>query len=272
MKPSLSSIRFWNGNKSGPRQKYETELVQQLLTALDREATLTIDDSDRQAASAEAGIFNEGFDLLITVASNPKFEGIEKLIIAQPLAFGILGCRIPIYRRDQQARFQTHQSDPFQHASIGLPSDWADVPIFQTNEYQVVTRANLQDCFEQVAIGAVDYLCLGANEVSKVFEDYRERFPELMIDTEHVLYYPMPLQFYCHPKANVLHQKLSEALDRHARTGRLSALFEDHFGAAIKNLTLPTRHIHRLSNPMLMDQSNLTDAMSPLLFNPDQPL
>ena len=269
MKPSLSSIRFWNGNKSGPRQKYETDLVQQLLTAIDRRATLTIDDSDRQAPSAEAGIFKEGFDLLITVAGNPKFEGIEQLIIAQPLAFGILGCRIPIYRRDQQARFQTHPSNPFKHASIGLPSDWADVPIFQANEYQVVTQENLKDCFEQVAIGAVDYLCLGANEVSKVFKDYGELFPELKIDTEHVLYYPMPLQFYCDPQAQVLHQKLSEALDRHARTGRLSALFAHHFGAAITHLTLPTRRIHRLTNPMLLDQTNLTDPISPLLFNPD---
>ena len=68
-------IRFWNGNKSQPRQHYEAELVRQLLSQIDPSINLEIDHSDRLTVQGEAEIFNEGFDLLITVAGNPKFEG-----------------------------------------------------------------------------------------------------------------------------------------------------------------------------------------------------
>jgi len=261
-------IRFWNGNKSQPRQHYEAELVRQLLSQIDPSINLEIDHSDRLTVQGEAEIFNEGFDLLITVAGNPKFEGIEKRIITSPLAFGILGCRIPIYRRDQHSWFQTNRNAPFKQATIGLPADWADVPIFHANGYHVATQAHLSACFEQVARGAADYLCLGANEVRAVFDDYGKPFPELMIATDDVLYYPMPLQFYCHGQAKALQAQLNVALNEHQRSGNLSALFEQHFSAQIFALGLPHRRIHRLHNPCLKDQPSLNEALSPLLLKP----
>ena len=189
MNTQPARIRFWNGNKSAPRRRYEAELTQQLLSQIDPGIALEVDHSDRLTAQAEAAIFSEGFDLLITVAGNPKFDGVEKHIIASPIAFGILGCRIPVYRRDQRARILAKSDTPFKAATIALPADWADVPIFQANDYPVVTQASLEACFEQVACGAVDYLCLGANEVQAVFEDYGQSHPELVIATGQVLYY-----------------------------------------------------------------------------------
>ena len=269
MSTKPAPIRFWNGNKSAPRRCYEAELTQQLLSWIDPGIVLEVDHNDRLTAQAETDIFDEGFDLLITVAGNPKFDGVEKRVISSPIAFGILGCRIPIYRRDQRARILAKSDTPFKAASIALPADWADVPIFQANDYPVVTQASLEACFEQVACGAVDYLCLGANEVQAVFEDYGHPFPELMIATEQVLYYPMPLQFYCHPQAIALQAQLTKTLNEYQRAGALRTLFEQHFGPQVSALALAQRAVHRLHNPFLSDGSSLSETLSPLLRTPD---
>ena len=269
MNTQPARIRFWNGNKSAPRRRYEAELTQQLLSQIDPGIALEVDHSDRLTAQAEAAIFSEGFDLLITVAGNPKFDGVEKHIIASPIAFGILGCRIPVYRRDQRARILAKSDTPFKAATIALPADWADVPIFQANDYPVVTQASLEACFEQVACGAVDYLCLGANEVQAVFEDYGQSHPELVVATGQVLYYPMPLQFYCHPDALTLQARLTAALNQYQRAGALRTLFERHFGPQVSALALSQRAVHRLRNPFLSDGSSLTETLSPLLRTPD---
>ena len=265
MSSKPAHIRFWNGNKSAPRRRYEADLTQQLLSLIDPNMVLQVDHSDRLTAQAEADIFDEGFDLLVTVAGNPKFDAVQKRIISCPIAFGILGCRIPIYRRDQHARIHATTATPFKAATIALPADWADVPILQANGYRVATQPSLEACFEQVACGAVDYLCLGANEVQAIFEDFGKPFPELVIATGQVLYYPMPLQFYCHPKALVLQAQLTAALNEHQRAGGLLNLFEQHFGAQLYALDLAKREVHRLRNPFLGDGSSLAEMLSPLL-------
>ena len=265
MTTKLASIRFWNGNKSTPRQRYEAELTRQLLSRINPCLNLEIDHSDRLTAQAEADIFQEGKDLLVTVAGNPKFDGVEKRIISTPIAFGILGCRIPIYRRDQRDHILARSRTPFNQASIALPADWADVAIFQSNGCTVVPQTSLEACFEQVACGRADYLCLGANEVQAVFEAFGKAHPDLMIATDQVLYYPMPLQFYCHPDASTLQAQLTAALSEHQRAGDLFALFERHFGPQISALGLSRRRIHLMQNPYVKNQSSLTKMLSPLL-------
>ena len=99
-----------------------------------------------------------------------------------------------------------------------------------------------------------------------VFDDYGKPFPELMIATDDVLYYPMPLQFYCHGQAKALQAQLNVALNEHQRSGNLSALFEQHFSAQIFALGLPHRRIHRLHNPCLKDQPSLNEAQSAAPF------
>ena len=264
-----ASIRFWNGNKSAPRKRYEAELAQQLLSRVDPDIVLKVDHSDRMTARAEADIFDEGFDLLITVAGNPKFDGVEKRIISWPIAFGVLGCRIPVCRHDQRERILARSDTPFKTATIALPADWADVPIFQANGFPVAAQTSLEACFEQVACGAADYLCLGANEVQAVLEDYGKPYPDLGIATGQVLHYPMPLQFYCHPKARDLQAQLTAVLDEYQCSGGLFTLFERHFGAQVAALDLQQCQVHPLRNPLLRNGSRLAESLSPLLGTPN---
>ena len=104
---SLKWIKHWNGNKSGIRQSYEEALLKALIdsSSLSDRYRVTTDNSPRRTIADEANIFNAGFDVLITTAGNPKFKNIAKLIISEPVDFGILGARIAVYRKDNAADF-----------------------------------------------------------------------------------------------------------------------------------------------------------------------
>ena len=65
----IASINFWNGNKSHPRQSFETELLQAILIETEAqygEFRLNIDNTDYPDAKDEGHIFDNGADILVT--------------------------------------------------------------------------------------------------------------------------------------------------------------------------------------------------------------
>ena len=99
-------INFWNGNKSPARQAYELELLQTILNTQSLPANLITNDvTNYPNAEDEGDIFNQGADLLVTVAGNKKFDGKASIKLKQPLCRGLLGYRILIIRQQDKNKF-----------------------------------------------------------------------------------------------------------------------------------------------------------------------
>lgn len=264
---SLKWIKHWNGNKSGIRQGYEEALLKALIdsSSLSDRYRVTTDNSPRRTIADEANIFNAGFDVLITTAGNPKFKNIAKLIISEPVDFGILGARIAVYRKDNAADFLKASKAAYRIATIAQPHDWSDVPIYKANRFQLLKVSNLEACFSAVESGDADYLALGANEVVSLVKQYAANASTLKIDSQSVIYYPMPLQIYCHPDQKTLALTLRGQLQSFIENGRLRQLFRSFYGPAIAQMNLQERQVIFLSNPSLDQAPDLRQYLSPLI-------
>lgn len=264
---SPQKVKYWNGNKSEIRQHYERALLHALLDLPipAQQYRITTDNTPRETIEDEANIFDEGFDVLVTTAGNPKFRNRPKHIVADPVDFGILGARIAVYRKDKESDFFEISKTSYRQAKIAQPWDWADVPIYESNAFALVKAPSLEACFTWVSTGKADYLALGANEVMSLFEKLDGDASGLKVDPHAVIYYPMPLQIYCHPASSTLALTLTQRLKKFRESGQLKRLFQSYYQAEINRVNLQNRRVITLSNPNLDHESNLEAYISPLV-------
>ncbi len=251
----MTTVNFWNGNKSSARQGYETELLQACLAATATDwgpAQLHIDNTDYPRAEDEGNIFSAGADILVTVAGNQKFKDKQKIILPRPLAKGLLGYRLIITRTESLGRFQAlTEATALQALAIGIPATWADAEIFRQNSYNVVERGSFDDLFQLLKTGAFDYTSLGANEIEAAFAQRAEPLGGLSIEPTAMIYYPLPLVFYVNPAKPDLAKRVEAGLTALMASGEHDALFRKNHGDVVQRLGLKQRKVFTLCNPFL---------------------
>ena len=263
----MQNVVFWNGNKSPARQSYETALLQACLKATEQEygsVDVQVDNTDYPSADDEANTFNEGADILVTVAGNVKFKDKKKLVIHQPLTKGLLGYRLLLVKDESLAKFaQIKQPQQLQALSIGIPHTWADADLFRHNRYKVVEQGSLENLFTLLHNGTFDYVALGVNEIEEIFEHRAVPIGGISIEPSLMFYYPFPLIFYVNPRKPVLAQRIGKGLKLIGLSGEHETLFSQHHGNVAQRLNLRNRQILTLTNPMLPD--DMADFSASLL-------
>jgi ABC-type amino acid transport substrate-binding protein len=251
----MLTIDFWNGNKSTARQAYETELLEACLdvSANDYDnARLKVDNTDYASAQDEGNIFDNGADILVTVAGNLKFEQKPKIMIPQPLTKGLLGYRLILVRSDSTAMFSDLKSAAeLQSLTIGIPQTWADAEMFRQNNYTVEEKGAFSDLFELLRTKSFDYTALGANEIEGIFKQQSNALGEIIIEPSIMIYYPYPLVFYVNPLNPLLAERVSEGLNTIKLNGQHEQIFLKHHGDVVQRLNLKNRRIFTLDNPIL---------------------
>jgi len=272
MAPLSNALHIWNGNRSETRAKFEAVLLEKLLLHTKTVASpdqLIICHAPRDTDQAEGNIFAEGFDITISIADNPKFLNVDKIVVPQVVDFGILGCRAGLIKADNLKRYRAMTTSDLQQTRMVFPRDWSDLRIYQENRFNVVGCQSLDDAVHKVATEQADFLPLGINEIAQIKTSYQNTHPMLAIEAYHLLYYPMPLQIYCHARHKRLSQALSRGLLDLTQRGYLRQLFNAHYGAAIEACDLDQRTVHRLDNPLLGHESPFLRYLSPLISKVD---
>ena len=261
------SINFWNGNKSSARQHFETELLQAVLTATEEQyglCRLAIDNTDYPSAEDEGNIFDNGADILVTVAGNLKFSDKPKIMISQPLTKGLLGYRLLMVSDKHLAKFKSvSTAEALQSLSIGIPETWADAGLFRENQYNVVEKGSFDTLFELLKEGEFDYTALGANEIEAEFESRAKPVGGISIEPSMMLYYPFPLVFYVNANNASFAKRVEQGLAAIIAGGQYDSLFAKHHGDIVARLNLKERKIFTLDNPILPE--NMKDFRATLL-------
>ncbi len=259
-------IRFWNGNKSKIRQVFEWRLFQLVVSNTDPDSGLYNDLTNYPKAKDEAEIFTKGFDALVTVAGNKKFEQQPYLMLPKPLCRGLLGCRVLIIHKDRLDEFSVINEHKLKQLTLGVPATWADAELFRFNKYEVDEKGDLQERLVSVQNGDCDYLALGLNEAKAILNEYAEVAPDLIVESSLLLYYPFPLVFYVRPERQDLLNKISEGLAQCIDNGKLDDLFEQTYGKSLRAAKLHQRRVFNLVNPIL--PTEIADYQSELLLSP----
>ena len=253
-----SRVNFWNGNRSESRQIYERQVLQAILEATEEvwgecEIEETLDD---YPGNQESLVFAEkGHDLFVTVAGNQKFKEGGMIVIPKPLTKNLLGYRLLIIRAEDAGLFAgISRSEELQKLNHGIPETWSDATVFRHNGYNVVEEGNFDDIFDRLQDKRFDYSAYGANEVLGVYEDRASKREGLIIDQNILLFYHFPLVFYINPNLPKLAERIRQGLQSIISTGKLDAIFNEHYGKITEQLNLNSRWVFKLDNPLIPDE------------------
>ncbi len=258
-----SQLRFWNGNKSAVRQKYELALLTELLkitNSVYSNMELIEDKTDYPNSEDESRIFEKHIDICVTVAGNPKFKADTFIPVYRPLMRGFLGHRLLIIRCSDADEFASITNiKELKQKIIGVPATWADATLYRQNEFSVYEHGAIEDTIRALQRGQCDYIALGVNEIEDMFATHADDKSDLFIEQHLRLYYPFALVFYVHPEQPKLAAELKSGLQSMTRSPAEDQLFRQTFASIISKQNLLARQQICLNNPLLPNE--LHDVM-----------
>jgi hypothetical protein len=193
---------------------------------------------------------------LITVVIRGANQDYARVLRPVSIAIdkGILGYRVLLIRRQDQARFAAVRTlDDLKAFSIGQGAGWKDIDILRFNGLRVVTGSSYDGLFEMLTRQRFDAFSRGIEEIGDEYQGRQGTLPDLAIEQSLLLYYPVPRYFWFtqDETGRLLAERVTMGLRMIIADGTLDALFRSHFRAKLESLSLGRRHLIRLANPYL---------------------
>ncbi|PCK03767.1 MAG: hypothetical protein COA42_19835 [Alteromonadaceae bacterium] len=181
--------------------------------------------------------------------------GVDQLIpIPIPLLKGLSGFRVAIIHRDNQAAFgQIRDKLALNDMMIGLEFGWAEVAIYEANGISVTT-APYTSLYPMLQVKRIGALPLGVEQAVSSLSKRRHKFPDLIIDSELLIRYPMPIFFFVSQSTPNLAIRIRYGLELMIKRGEMDELFKRSFKEEIKSLNLKNRRVISIKNPLLLDE------------------
>ncbi|MGF2734809.1 hypothetical protein [Marinobacter sp. DUT-1] len=192
---------------------------------------------------------------IINVATSPTREQ-HLNAIPVPIDGGLLGFRVCVTLPEKLPLFagvRTLDDLIERGISIGQSSHWPDTPILESNGIPVVTHSRYEILYGMLRNRRFDCFARG---VSEVFHDLEiEDDPGLIIEPNLLIAYPMPSYLFVGPEENLTAYRLQLGLERAIEDGSFARYLRDYYSRSVSNLNLDKRHIIRLENPYLSEES-----------------
>jgi len=187
----------------------------------------------------------------------------EYAAIRIPLLKGLLGYRLSIIRDDLQAKFQAiNNLGDLRKYTACQGRHWPDSDILESAGINVRRGPIYELMFGQLAAGRCDFFPRGIHEGGPEFIARREKYPNLRLFTDTIVYYPFPMYFFVR-KGNVeLAKRLEMGLERAIDSGEFDQLLEKH---PITSKLFPLsqwgeKNIIEISNPLLPKDTPITNS------------
>ncbi|WP_430461174.1 hypothetical protein ACQUQU_18405 [Thalassolituus sp. LLYu03] len=241
--------------------RYYTDLLQKALDATAAEyGPSTIEASELRFSQARA--FQALVDHQIDVFWAGTDPAREELVapVRVPLYAGLLGYRVPVIRKADQARFDAIDTPEQLQAMLACQGDhWPDSDILQHNGYRVQRVTLFEVMYSMLQSGRCDYFPRGLNEVyAEVSHVARQ---DLMAYDRLILAYPFPNYFFVARDNPRLLERLTLGMERLVSSGELLAFLQQH--PTTKSIfplsRLSQSLVFPLSNPLLPPQTPLAD-------------
>jgi hypothetical protein len=171
-----------------------------------------------------------------------------------PVDKGLLGYRVFLIPAEKQARFTGVQSlEQLRQFSYGQQREWSDVTVYRAAGLNVVTGSSYEGLFHMLMLGRFDAFGRGVTEVSGELEHWGKQYPQMTIEKELLLYYPLPVYFWFpRTEEGSRHmQRVEEGMRAIVADGTLDRLFSEEYDATIKKLGLDRRRLFRIDNPLV---------------------
>lgn len=216
-----------------------------------------IDDSSSQTRELQR--LRDGKVDVVWWATSRKYES-EARPVRIPLYRGLLGYRIFIIRKGEQARFDNINSiEDMKSFTFGQGTDWADTTVLEANSIKVVKTRRYENLFHMLDGGRFDAFPRGVHEPWQELEQQSEM--ELTVEKNIVFIYRMPMYFFVNKDNTVLANLIEQGLLKAIADGSFEKAF---FGSqmikdVLTKADLEHRKIFYLDNPALPPETPVDD-------------
>ncbi|MBC7712009.1 MAG: transporter substrate-binding domain-containing protein [Rhizobacter sp.] len=208
---------------------------------------MTEDRQVRELAKKESKI-----SIMIRETNN-EFES-KFIPVRIPIDRNLIGYRVLLINKKDKDLFKSVNSlEDLKKFSLGQGAGWGDVDILQKAGFKVSTEVYYDKIFEGLAKGEYQAFPRAATEVVDEFEKRKDKMPELMIEENIMLYYPLPTYFWFSKTdhGRKLAARTQEGMETLVANGTLEKLFEKYYKTDIAGLKLKKRKLFKIPNPML---------------------
>lgn len=205
----------------------------------------------------------EGKSLTI-VARATSLERERKLLpLRIPLDKGLTGYRLFLIRSEAQSRFDAVRSvEQLKAYRLGQGSVWIDVDILQSAGFTVVKGVDYDGLFRMLHAGRFDLFPRGLNEIGAEFAAFRPRLPELAVEKNLLLYYPLPRYYFFARTAHgeLLAKRVDEGLRRLLKNGEFERRYRIYKRQMLADIDLAGRRVFRIANSQLSAETPLAQT------------
>ncbi|NMP31488.1 amino acid ABC transporter substrate-binding protein [Thalassotalea sp. M1531] len=197
----------------------------------------------------------EFFDLNWSATSIQQEQ--ELLAIKIPIYQGLIGWRILLIRKSDQAKFaQIKKLTQLKDLVAVQRFDWADYDILKENGLQVEGSLSFENHSLAVIDGIADYFPRSVLEVIR--ESKTPRNKQLIIEQSLLLKYPSANYFFVNKNNQALASLIKKGFDKALIDGSYAILFQKHFGDMLKALNLEKRYVLQLKNSQFPPSEHMT--------------
>ena len=186
-----------------------------------------------------------------------------------PVDKNLGGYCVFLIRKGEEGRFAAVKTlDDLRRFSYGLGLGWIDVGILRHSGFNVVTGSSYDGLFEMLVHQRFDIFLRAAVEVLDEYEQRKRTFPDLYIEENLILYYPLPMYFWFSRTAEGrrLAARAEEGMRMMIADGTYDAIFDKYQRPKIERLRLKERRIFRIDNPNVGPETPFADKK--LWFDP----
>lgn len=254
---SMAETKTLKVNDSNdPNGPYTVSMIQLALDHMDTKYNLQVGHENFTQARANEEVKTGGLDLIWTTTGKETEEELEPIRI--PLFKGLLGCRIFIINKNDQAKFDKVQTfDDLKKLTYGQGKTWADGKILEANGLNVIKTYKYENLFYMVEGGRFDAFPRGVHEP---FGELALRPKlELAVEKNILLIYKMDLYLYTGKNNRKLAKELEDGFNKAIADGSFDKLFysSPQVKDIIEKANMKNRKVFYLDNPTLSKETPL---------------
>lgn len=209
----------------------------------------------RAVAEVESG--EEGRINIVSRATNFELEE-RMLAIPIPLDKGLLGYRLFLIKAELQDKLDTVETlDDLKAFTIGQAADWTDTKILTNNGFTLVLGNSYKSLFYMLDRQRFELFSRGVIEIQAEWEANKATIPDLVIEKNLMLAYPMPRYFFVpkNKKGEAMAIRIKDGLQRIAKSGEFERRYQAYKKLVIGDLDLSGRKVFYLTNTQLSDKA-----------------
>jgi|GEM_PF-1483656 len=184
--------------------------------------------------------------------------------IEVPLLRNLLGYRVFFIKEDRQNEFdEVRDLNGLRKFSFGIGAGWNDKIILDHAQITVYEENKYEALYRSLDNNHYDVFSRGVNEILGEYEAYKEDYPNLKIEDNLLLFYPLPRYFWFSKSdhGQMLRDRVDVGLKRIIENGQYYELFSSYYAKDLELLNLNERVLVELENPIYTDEINNVDAL-----------